>query len=137
MFPDRVLTGDKIEDVTAAEGETAQASGQSNTNNDDLQGQEIRDNGQQSIDRQTQSQTSRDPDVDDSGGWFAVEKLLSTKIMNNKRYYEVKWKNGDPPTFEKESDISDVLKREFHRTRTLAGRLRKNIRNRFRDYVYN
>jgi len=81
--------------------------------------------------------TQRDDDQDDKREWHEAVKLLGVKMVNNKRFYKVQWKNGDPPTFENKDDVSEFLKREYHRTRTLTGTLRKNSLNKRRPHVRN
>ena len=60
--------------------------------------------------------------------WHDAEKLLGVKLQNGRRYYKVKWTDGSKPSFEHEDDVSEFLKREYHKTHTLSGSKRKNVK---------
>ena len=58
--------------------------------------------------------------------WQEIEKLLSCKMINGKKHYQVLWLNRNVPvSFEPEDNVPEQLKREFHISRTRCGRSRK------------
>ena len=58
--------------------------------------------------------------------WQEIEKLLSCKMIDGKKHYQVLWLNRDVPvSFEPEDNVPEQLKREFHISRTRCGRSRK------------
>jgi len=57
--------------------------------------------------------------------WYAVEKLLATRVRNRTRQYRVKWASNESPTWQNASDISPALIREYHINRTVTGRKRR------------
>ena len=83
----------------------------------------------------TTEKTQRDQS--DNRAWFTADRLLGVKMKNGQRYYLVKWSDGNKPTYEKDTDVSDFLKRNFHSTRTLMGKVRKGTRHRGRNFVNN
>ena len=60
------------------------------------------------------------PVVDDSSQpqvseWQEIEKLLSCKIIDGKKHYQVLWLDHNiPVSFEPEDNVPEQLKREFH-----------------------
>ena len=82
--------------------------------------------------QQNTLQKSQENTKKDEGPWLPVERLLATKIRGKERIYKVLWKEpGDGPktTCEPASNISDILKQEYHMNRTLKGTLQRDGRN--------
>ena len=84
-----------------------------------------------------QTQGNQEASQSDNRAWFTADKLLGVRMKNGQRYYLVKWSDGNKPTYEKDTDVSDFLKRTFHSTRTLMGKVRKGTRHRGRNFVNN
>ena len=58
--------------------------------------------------------------------WQEIEKLLSCKIIDGKKHYQVLWLDHNiPVSFEPEDNVPEQLKREFHISRTRCGRSRR------------
>jgi transposase InsO family protein len=61
--------------------------------------------------------------------WFPVEKVLATKLINKKRFFNVKWKSPGPATWEPEANLSEQLIRQYYIDRQrLAQKRRKRRR---------
>ena len=59
--------------------------------------------------------------------WFAVDRILKSKIINGKKHYFIKWKGKFPNSREPEEHVSDHCKQQFNIKRTQQGRLRKQF----------
>ena len=138
-FPDRIIGGQVIDDVTEDED---------NKNDDNAKEEHVTkedsnvktsttmEEDEQQGKAEPKQKKTVDKNQKDNDGWYEAKRLLSAKMINNKRFYEVEWADGSAPTFEKEEDVTDFLKQEFHRTRTLGGRLRQNRIHKFGRYDY-
>ena len=64
---------------------------------------------------------------------YEVEKILTTKMIQGKRKYRIKWKNYRDPTWEPEEHIPTELLKEYYKTHTKQGKRRKrgNVKSAF------
>ena len=79
------------------------------------------------------STETKDKDVEanqeDTRVWYLAKRLHKIKKMNNAYYYLVEWMDEDAPmSWERETDVSEHLKINFHVNRTKEGKMRKKVK---------
>ena len=66
--------------------------------------------------------------------YYAVQRVMGTKMQQGRRMYKIKWKDCDQITWEPAENLHNDLLHSYHKTHTKTGRRRKNT-NKF-NYFY-
>jgi len=94
-FPDRIIGGQVLNDETDDEDDkTDEDVGEKHVTSDESNVKKSiskEQNEQQSKPETKQSKSNDKNQNDNNEGWYEAKRLLSAKMINNKRYYEVEW----------------------------------------------
>lgn len=66
-----------------------------------------------------------------SNGWFPIKKIVKSRYVQGKRQYLVDWEGKYAKSWLQEEDLGPGLIREYHATRTMAGKKRKRNKTYF------
>lgn len=67
-----------------------------------------------------------------SNGWFPIKKIVKSRYVQGKRQYLVDWEGKYTKSWLQEEDLGPGLIREYHATRTMAGKKRKRNKTNFK-----
>ena len=84
---------------------------------------------EETISEDNREDTTNETKNDAKGVWCDALELTGCRKIGKTKYYKVKWADPDAAqTWEKEDDITDILKQNYHIKRTLKGKVRKHSR---------